>query len=148
MTRVTIQMKKYFILLMLFLAGFVTACTKEKDMLTDNKWKLVGFVDAQTVDMREPERWDEETYILTFKKYQKWEAISSMNRIEGKYSINYSKNKINISMSMGTTACELPDGNIYADALVEVDFFSVEENELKLYYNDKQNFLLFKSQKR
>ena len=139
--------KKRMFIMLLFLAGVFSACTKEKDLLIDNKWQLVGFVDVSTGEMKEPESTNEYCYTLTFKKNRKWEGRSAANSIQGKYNVNYSKHSINISI--GTTTkkgCEYCDEELYIESLPKIDSFSLQENELKLYYNNKQNYLLFKSQ--
>jgi len=137
------------ITILLFLASSFISCNKEeKDLLVNTKWRLVGFVEVEIGNMKESEPTStecESCYTITFKKYQKWEGITSTNELEGKYKINYNTNKINIFMRSGTAVDEFPDGKIYIKSLEEVDFFSIQENELKLYYNNKQNYLLFKS---
>jgi len=131
--------------------GF-SACNKEeKDLLINTKWKLVGFVDVEIGEIKEAEPTSvecENCYTLTFKKYQKWEGRSSSNSMEGKYKINYNKHNICLFNGKGfmTEVGEFSDGNLYVKSLRQVDFFSIQENELKLYYNNKQNYLLYKSQ--
>jgi hypothetical protein len=135
------------LVILLVMADCFTACSKEKDFLTDTKWRLAGFVDTETNTVREAEPIGDNYYTLTFNKWGKFSGISSSNSFEGKYKINYHRNKINLSMGMGTLSGEFLDGNLYMEILPKVDFFSVQENELKLYYNNKQNYLLYKSKK-
>jgi hypothetical protein len=136
-----------FITIILFLASSFLACSKEKEDLLANTWKLAGFVDAETNILREAEPIGDNCYTLTFDKWGKFSGRSSSNYFEGKYKINYNKNKISLSMSMETEVGEFQDGNLYMDILPKVDFFSVQGNELKLYHNNKQNYLLYKSKK-
>jgi len=137
-------MPTLYILLLFLVIGFF-ACTKsEKDLLTDNKWKLVGFVDVEANNMKVAEPTDEWCYTLSFKKNKKWEGISSSNSMQGKYIINYNTHSINISTEFMTMVNESFDGYLYLETLKKVDFFSLQENELKLYSNNKQHCLLYK----
>jgi hypothetical protein len=134
-----------FIAILLFLLGSFSSCNKEeRDLLTKTKWKLVGFVDVETETIKEAYPNGEYHYVLTFNKWGKFSGLTSSNSIEGKYKINYYKHSINFSMKLGTVANEFPDGYIYTDALFKVDYFFIQENELKLYYNNKQNYLLYR----
>ena len=140
-------MKRIFFIIILFVFSAVfTACSKEKDLLTDNKWRLVGFVDAETETIKEVYPTDDWCYTLTFKKNGKCSGSTSSNTFEGKYKINYNKHSIHISTTRITVANEWTDGNIYAESLFEANAFSIQEDKLKLYYNNKQNYLLYKSQ--
>jgi len=142
--RLMIKLPKLHILLLFLVTGFF-ACTKyEKDLFTDNNWKLVGFVDVEAGNMKVAEPTDEWCYTLLFKKNKKWEGISSSNSMQGKYKINYNTHGVNISIELMTMVAEFPDGNLYLESLEKVDFFSVQESELKLYYNNNQNYLLYK----
>ena len=137
-------MPTLYILLLFLVIGFF-ACTKsEKDLLTDNKWKLVGFVDVEANNMKVAEPTDEWCYTLSFKKNKKWEGRSSSNSIQGRYKINYNTHSVNISIELMTLVNEYYDGDLYLESLEKVDFFSLQENELRLYYNNKQNYLLYK----
>jgi hypothetical protein len=140
-------MKKHifnFTTILLFLAGSFFSCNKEKELLTDNTWKLVGFVDAVSGEMKEAKPSEEYCYILKFHKNRKLTGATSTNRIlEAKYKINYSTYKINISIEIMTMANECYDGYLYIESLDKVDSFSLQEDKLRLYYNDKQNYLLF-----
>ena len=133
--------------------------SEEKDLLLNSAWKLVGFVDVETEKMKEAEPTDEWCFILRFKEGnftpelsnsleggKKLSGSSSTNSFEGAYEIDESKNSINISIGLMTQVNEYLDGELYMKSLKNTDFFSLEEDELKLYYNNGQNYLLFKSQ--
>ena len=130
----------------LFLATSFFSC-KEKKLLTNTTWKLVGFVNTETSEIKEADRKENNWYILTFNMWGKFTGNSSMNSIEGKYNIDCNTNKIKIFVLSGTAAGETSGGKLYMDVLSKVDFFSVQDNELKLYYSNKQNYLLYKSEK-
>jgi len=147
-----IEMKKrVFILglLLLSLAGIFSACkekeTLETQLLENTKWKLIGFFDtiADTIKIAEPE--SEMCYLLSFDKNKTLFGISSTNEFQGSYKIDYSTNIINITIGQITEINELFDGKLYIKSLNNVEIFSLIENELRLYYNSKQNYLLFKS---
>ena len=133
---------------MLILAGGFVSCSKdERDILLNTKWKLVGFMDVASGETKYAEPTNKWCYTITFKNNRKWEGRSAVNSMEGKYKINYSKNSISISIRLMTKVyCENCDEDLYVESLKNVDFFSIQENELKLYYNSKQNYLLYKSQ--
>jgi len=139
-----LKISTLYVFLSLLAIGFF-ACTKsERDLLTNNEWKLVGFVDVEADNMKIAQPTDEWCYTFLFKKNKRWGGISSSNSIGGKYKINYNTRYINISMELTTLNNEYSDGYLYLESLEKVDFFSLQENELKLYYNDKQNYLLYK----
>ena len=82
------------IAILLILAICFISCNKEeKDLLINTKWKLVGFVEVETGEMKET------MCEITFKKYQKWEG-QSCNGMEGKYKINYSNRSIKITSTV------------------------------------------------
>ena len=128
----------------------VCSCSNtSKDMAANNicnEWKLAGFVDVPSSDMKYAEPDDEWCYVLTFIKGGKLSGMSSTNSFEGAYKIDYFKNSINISIGFMTKVCEYLDGELYMESLKNVHFFSLEKDELKLYYNNRQNYLLFKIQ--
>ena len=123
-----------------------SSCQKEKVFLTGTEWKLVEFVDVATGEMKKAEPTDKWCYRLTLHKNRKMSGYSSTNSLEGKYKINYTQNYIKITIELMTLVNEYDDGDFYLESLENVNFFSVQENELKLYYNNKQNYLLFKKQ--
>ena len=143
-------MKRKFLsiaILLFFTIGF-TACTKEWASLTNTKWQLLGFVDAVSGEMKEVKTIGN-LYTLTFYKNGKIFAISSDDSYEGKYKINYINHSISITTIYSTLIGDDEVGNLYMEILEEkVNSFSAQENELKLYYNDKQNYLLYKPQKK
>jgi hypothetical protein len=121
-----------------------SACKKEKKTLISTNWKLESFVNVNTGEIKEAEPKRDHCYILTFKRNGKLEGRSSSNSFEGRYNIKHTKHNINISIQQITLAGEFPDGYTYMESLFNADFFSVQENELKLYYNNKQCYLLFR----
>ncbi|MDR2232968.1 MAG: hypothetical protein LBE56_07585 [Tannerella sp.] len=118
-------------------------------------WKLVGFVDTQTGVLREPEPkncdfcfrpWFE-CYILLFDKDGVFYTHSSTNEMRGYYKADYETNQMEISRDFGGTKIgEIGDGNFWWTVFPQVTLFVLKDNELELYYNEKNNYLLFKKQ--
>ena len=135
-------------IILLFLAGSVLCCKKDnEDLLSKTTWKLIGFVNVVYEEIKEVEPNSDICYILTFNMDKTFSGYSSTNELRGNYDINYTTSYINFYQIGGTEINELFDGKLYIESLSKVDFFSLQENELKLYYNNKQNYLLYKSWK-
>jgi hypothetical protein len=132
-------------LTILFLFLCLSSCQKDNILLTNTTWKLVNFVNVASGETTEAEPKDDWCYLLTFHKNKKLSGSTSTNEFQGSYKINPSTCYINISMGMSTLVGEFLDGNLYIEAIDNVDFFSVQEDELKLYYNNKQEYLLYKA---
>jgi len=150
-------MKKQFLKLLVFLIFlFVIAAScnpelepvlPEKEYSICDKWKLVGFVEVETDEIKEIEPKDERCFLLTFNENKTLSGVSSSNPLQGNYDISYTTGSIYITIGQCTYINETLDGRLYVNSLNEVDFFSLQENELRLYYNNKRNFLFFKLQK-
>jgi hypothetical protein len=165
-------MKKLsFILIVICLIG--TACEEyepiieeieETDTIVTNlvgtKWKLVGFVDVEADISKEPEPkdcgwWVAGTYIgerkiscyyLEFTSDSTFFTFSSTNQNLVGYSADYETNNFEVFGFGGTRMCEIGDGWLYYNLFIyeQIQSFSLQNNELHLYYNDKMNYLLFK----
>lgn len=120
--------------------------------LIGNKWKLLGIVDAKTnllkvlksytVDGKDCEK----CYTVTFKEDGTFTGFSTTNELYGNYRINYSTHDFKISGIGERNVGELGDGDLYCNALSTVQSCDLVENELKLYYNNKNNYLSFSEQ--
>ena len=141
----------------------------ENDLsLKNTKWKLVGIVDNETSVLTELKPTDcKECYTLVFdvdsvyndvtrfngKIYveQGWYKIftgkSTSNFISCLYRADYKGYTFQIYNIGGTEICEVLDGDLYRIILYDVQSFALRENELKLYYNGKTKYLLFKPYK-
>ena len=74
-------------------------------------------------------------------------AKTSTNSMVGLYSVDYETGAFQICRGgWSTMVGEIPDGNRYNDALHTVQSFFLQKTELRLYYNNNQNYLLFKTQ--
>ncbi|MDR0612046.1 MAG: META domain-containing protein [Dysgonamonadaceae bacterium] len=120
--------------------------------LTGNKWKLLGIVDVKTGELKALKSYTvdgkdcEKCYTVTFKEDGTFTGFSTTNELYGNYLINYSTHDFKISGLGGTKMGELGDGQIYDVILRTVQSFNLVENELKLYYNNKNNYLSFSEQ--
>jgi hypothetical protein len=133
--------------------------------LTNTNWKLVGFVDVEKECLKKAKPEGERCYTLAFKGSLSEDTLfiygrdtninchtiffgyTSTNEIVCTCSIDHKICDFRIcSGGIRTLAGETADGERYNDALFAVQSFSLYENELRLYYNNKNNYLLFKKQ--
>jgi len=114
-------------------------------------WKLVGIVDIQNNSLTELscEKRRGKCYTLLFLTDDIFASTSSSNYEEGNYNANYATNTIKIKILGGTKVGETADGmewsNILRGHSATIDKFELKKRELKLYYNNGKNYLLFKS---
>jgi hypothetical protein len=113
--------------------------------LKGTTWKLKGFVDVETGNLKVAEPNDPKCYILTFDTDSTYTGISSTNHIYGEYRVDYEKSTIDIVNPMGTEISELFDGLMYMQSFMSVQSFLISGKELRLYYNAGKNYLLFKT---
>ena len=140
--------------------------------LVNTNWKFVGFVDVAKECLKRPEPidckiWNCEIqrYSLAFKDtiseetswvfegedadmdcYSIFFGYTSTNSIICAYHADYETGNFQICNGVQTLVGETDEGYLYSNALSAVRFFSLKDKELRLYYNNKQNYLLFKSQ--
>jgi len=112
--------------------------------LLENSWKTIGSIDVKTDSLTEfePKERCEQCYILTFDTDTTFSSYSSVNVGSGSYS--YDEHKFNIGGWSGTEINEQGDGRLWVQILWDIDSFTLLEDELRLYYNEKQNYLLLK----
>ena len=118
--------------------------------LTGAKWKLSGIVDVKTGELNAFEsytidgKYCEKCYTITFKENGTFTGFSTTNEMHGNYLIDYPTHDFKISGLGGTKVGEVGNGYLYWDILRTVQSFDLLESELKLYYNDKDNYLSYK----
>jgi hypothetical protein len=108
--------------------------------LTGTSWKLAGIVNVETGELRELASKDcAECYMLTF--HTAHEASGGIANIDLSDLRKY----------MGTDDLwEFPDRattldvNHYRSLMISIESFTVTSDELKLFYNNKTEYLLFK----
>ena len=125
--------------------------------LEGTQWKFEGFVDTKTNVLTEPKPkdcgirgYDENNNIIKIECYTLFFetnticAQTSSKSICGDYDIDFIKHRIHIYNLFGQENGEKGNGGLYYEAILSVKSFSYKENELKLYYNDGKNYLIFK----
>ena len=115
--------------------------------LKGTTWKLVGFVDVATGEIKEAEPVSEKCYLLSFNKDSSLSGASSSNQLVGTYILDEKKLSTRINIHQATLVTEAFDGNQYLDALNVVHSFLLYKDELRLYYNNQKEYLFFKLQK-
>jgi len=122
--------------------------TPQKDTLRGSKWKLVGIGSLDKIDLQELEPKDcEKCYTLTFDTDNTFQTFSSTNNLQGIYKANYSTQTIQIVDFGGTKINEFGGGNLYVEPFwgKAIQSFSLQADELRLYYDKNKKYLLFKS---
>ena len=129
----------------------VTSCKREKgckeweqtpiepQALLNIGWECVGFVNVKSCIIRKCGN------SIVFGEDGKLGG-ASCNILCGNYNIDFITGNINISIGAVTQVLCPPEMNedIYLETLNNVHFFSLQGNELRLYYNNNKNYLLFK----
>jgi hypothetical protein len=141
--------------------------TYESGPLEGTKWKFVGFIDVQTGILEEvvPRRGQfdiktgiltdgdpidcEKCYTLSFTSDTTAQGWSMLNEIYVKFFDPIRRSSTNISFSKkpvrgGTEIGESPGPTLYTNALIDLTAYIYYNNELKLFYNNNKNYLLFK----
>jgi len=110
--------------------------------LKGTEWRLVGFVDAATGNLTEAEPKPDVCamcYSIRFYTNTKGRGVSILNEIW----INLSDKKI---FGLMTEVGDYHHGNVilFYEATITADSYKLEKDELKIFYNDKKNYLLYK----
>ena len=136
--------------MLLLVGAFIVlgGCEKKKEnknTLKNTEWKLVNFVDVANNTNKIPEPNSEMCYILKFlETADSLTAVSSTNNFIGTYTIDIKTSSISITRLVGTEINEIGDGVSFVKSLNTVDKYMIDNNILKLYYNDNKNYLEFK----
>ena len=115
-------------------------------LLANTQWKLAGIVDIQTDILTELEPKDcASCYMLVFETDNIVTTYTTVNLLSSPYVVDYDISNIYFDRFAGTKVGEKGDGGLYTDILNALQYtsFSLQENELRLYYNDKKNYLLY-----
>jgi hypothetical protein len=127
--------------------------------LKGTKWKLAGIVNVETGVLTELEPKDcEKCYTLDFdcncEMCDMFDFDFDCNTTAQGYSVANKmlfclsqtclskKNIILLMTEVGDS--HIGDARLFYDALQTVDSYGIEENELKFFYNNKRNYLLYK----
>ncbi len=107
-------------------------------------WKFIGFGNIEDNSFENATPTDcGNCYILSFSSDGILSGTTSMNSFNGEYEV-HENNGITLFNIISTLAGELGNGDKYADALWIIESYEIDNKELKLYYNNKKNFLLLK----
>ena len=131
----------------LFISALLGAisCQSEETGLKGTTWKLAGFMDVETGNLKVAEPDAPRCYILRFDTNSTFSGTSSTNEIYGEYRIDYEKSTLNITGYGGTKINELFDGLLFVKSFMSVQSFFLSDAELRLYYDNGKNYLLFKT---
>jgi len=133
---------------LLMLAGLMVSCNdKDTCPLEDTSWKLAGIVDAETESLTVLEPRDcRQCFTIRFGRNHTFTVHSSINDLSGTYEIDHTTNAFRFIAMVGTDINERGDGALFVATLQLVRSFSLQGNALRLYYHDRQNYLLFNQQ--
>ena len=132
-----------FSVIALFLLNTSTGCEKET-LISDiyHTWKLEGIGDLSNNSFEKANPSNcENCYTITFVKDGMFSGFTASNSFYGEYQIEVTKLKVNNFTT--TKVYELGNGEKYSEAIPHIVSFEITGNELKLYYNQGQNYLLF-----
>jgi hypothetical protein len=108
--------------------------------LTGTKWKLAGYFDVQSRILTEAEPKNcEDCYTLVFESDSVAWGYSIIN-VMGLHL--WPK----LAMGIATMVGDRHNGNaqLLYDAMRIVESYAIENGEMKIYYNNKRNYLLYK----
>ena len=158
--------KQILIIMLLCLVGFTVACNDDSnepklidktdtgqpiETLVGTSWRLVGFFDFAKNELREVEpkpgeaSYNELSYTLNFDSDSTVSGYTFINFVAGEYNIDYSLSVLEFTrfVTISFAGEARIDVELYVNAMNEVEKFFATEKELKLFYNDKRNYLLF-----
>lgn len=108
-----------------------------------HSWKFEGFKYLSNSSFEKADPSDcENCYIFTLSDEGKITGRTSTNTIFGEFQIE--KQNMKIINFGGTEINELGNGQKYIETMSLIEKYEISNNELKLYYNQNQNYLLFK----
>jgi hypothetical protein len=137
----------FFLFVCLALAlNMVTACSgndmsEEKSELTGTEWKLAALVDIQTGESIEPEPKEcNQCYTLEFDS-----ETTAIGKSIGNI-LHFIVTGSNIDMFLMTELGDSDQGNVtlFYEALLTLDTYEYSKDELKIYYDEKNRYLLYK----
>jgi hypothetical protein len=110
--------------------------------LRGTKWKLSGFVNVQTGNVIEPMPQCDQCYYLAFDTDSSAYGHSFMNVI----SLHLTPVLL---MGISTMVYDEQNGTVamFYKAMESVESYTVENDALKIFYNDNQDYLLYKPHK-
>ena len=134
-------MKTCKLFIQLCIIMFCLSCSSNSDVrfLKGTKWKLAGLVDTQTGELEELEPKSCDTcYSFTFDTDNTAFGNSITNYI-GVFLIP----ELRIIVLTEAYDYNVGDAANFYDAIQSVVSYDLKKNELKFYYNENKNYLLF-----
>ena len=136
-------MKVLFYLSMLLAVGLLSACSDEenKGVLSNTSWELLGFYSLESNELQstQPEN-SKDLYVITFYTDTSFRGRTASNEFEGTYS---AKEGLFAVLNCSTTKVgDIYDSDKFYKALLISTHYSISNNQLKLFYNNKQNYLV------
>jgi len=117
----------------------------ENDTLQGTKWKLMGIVDTQTDILKELEPKDcDECYSFTFDT-----DSTAIGWITSNDLFVWLRPVVSIatfSKALGSDFY-IEDAILFRNVIKTITSYELNKNELKFFYNDNKNYLLFKPRK-
>jgi hypothetical protein len=119
---------------------------QETNLLVGTKWKLMGYFDVEADTLKQDgyENY-EQFFILIFDVDIAVSGFPGNHPIYGEYKINFllSTLELTVKADLSDFINVLAESKLYVEEMNKVRFFSFTDTELKLFYNDKKNYLLF-----
>jgi heat shock protein HslJ len=114
--------------------------------LQKTTWQLLSFVDVANQKQYRPEYFGfpNTRYTLNFGTDKTFSGHTFSNSISGIYEVDFKLLTLKLTCQLMTEVTEFFDGKVFLESLNAVQSFTViADEELKLYYNDQKNYLLF-----
>ena len=130
---------------------FIVALSCEKDKINENfqddpsiltingKWKVVSYEDfakGSVTVKNDVDSWNGMDVTMTFAN-DSIHGQNTTNTVFGEYSL--SGRNIHIITYGGTKIAQPLWGNMFSDVIYRLESFAINEHQLRLYYNDKEN---------
>ena len=104
--------------------------------LNGTTWKLISIVDMVSNKSRAPEPNKDDNFMIKFQDKNLRNGCLSINTINGRYYVDYSRQTIEMSVTSSTFADDSPDGYAFLQYIKNVNKFVVTNDILRLFYND------------
>jgi hypothetical protein len=109
--------------------------------LENTSWKLEGFADTQTGEFTEAKPKCNKCYTLTFDTDSTASGYSVMNSLGLRFNPA-------LKMWVATESYDLQIGTVamFYEAMKSVESYTVENDSLRIFYNNNKNYLLYKAE--
>ena len=104
--------------------------------LNGTAWKLISIVDMVSNKSRAPEPNKDDNFMIKFQDKDLMNGCLSINTINGRYYVDYSRQTIEMSITSSTFADDSPDGYAFLQYIKNTNKFVVTNDILRLFYDD------------